>query len=90
MGWVALAELAAAVSEAGGLGVIAAGTIMVPSELQEQIRRVRILTDKPFGVDNGVLPAGQSAGLIEEVLPAGEVVRRTVDEAAKVPRWVAG
>ena len=51
MGWVALAELAAAVSEAGGLGVIGAGTNMVPSELLEQIRRVRSLTDKPFGVD---------------------------------------
>ena len=51
MGWVAHAELAAAVSEAGGLGVIGAGTNMVPSELIEQIRRVRSLTDKPFGVD---------------------------------------
>ena len=51
MGWVALAELAAAVSEAGGLGVIGAGTNMVPSELLQQIRRVRSLTDKPFGAD---------------------------------------
>ncbi len=51
MGWVALAQLAAAVSEAGGLGVIGAGTNMVPSELLEQIRRVRTLTSKPFGVD---------------------------------------
>src|SRR5439155_9229903 len=43
-------SLAAAVSAAGGLGVIAAahGT---PEHLREEIRRVRDLTDQPFGVD---------------------------------------
>ena len=39
-------------------------------------------------VENGVLPAGQSSGLIKEVLPAGEVVRRTVEEAVEVLRRV--
>jgi enoyl-[acyl-carrier protein] reductase II len=50
MAFVARAGLAAAVSAAGGLGVIAAahGTA---AELREEIRRVRDLTDKPFGVD---------------------------------------
>jgi enoyl-[acyl-carrier protein] reductase II len=50
MAFVARAPLAAAVSAAGGLGVIAAahGT---PAELREEIRRVRDLTDRPFGVD---------------------------------------
>jgi enoyl-[acyl-carrier protein] reductase II len=50
MGWVARSTLAAAVSEAGGLGVIAAahGT---PADLREEIRRVRDHTDRPFGVD---------------------------------------
>ena len=51
MGLVAQAELAAAVSEAGGLGVVGAGTSMEPDEMGEQIRLVRSLTAKPFGVD---------------------------------------
>jgi len=50
MAFVARSSLAAAVSSAGGLGVIAAahGT---PALLRDEIRRVRDLTDKPFGVD---------------------------------------
>jgi len=51
MGWVARGELAAAVSEAGGMGVIGAGSNMSPDELRDEIRLVRRLTDKPFGVD---------------------------------------
>lgn len=51
MGWVAHGELAAAVSAAGGLGVIGAGSNMTPEELQQQIRLVKSRTDKPFGVD---------------------------------------
>ena len=47
---VATAELAAAVSEAGGLGMIG-GVAYSPNELRDQIRKVRSLTDKPFGVD---------------------------------------
>jgi enoyl-[acyl-carrier protein] reductase II len=50
MGHVAHGDLAAAVSEAGGLGVIGSGT-MTPEELQAEIARVRERTGKPFGVD---------------------------------------
>ncbi|MEK7709462.1 MAG: nitronate monooxygenase, partial [candidate division NC10 bacterium] len=50
MGFVARAELAAAVSEAGGLGVIAA-VYHTPDQLRKAIRQVRDATDKPFGVD---------------------------------------
>ena len=50
MGFVARSTLAAAVSEAGGLGVIAAAHGS-PADLRAEIRRVRDLTDKPFGVD---------------------------------------
>ncbi|WP_026475967.1 enoyl-[acyl-carrier-protein] reductase FabK [Alkaliphilus transvaalensis] len=50
MAWVATAELAAAVSEAGGLGIIAAGN--APAEVVEQeIKKAKALTDKPFGVN---------------------------------------
>ncbi len=51
MGWVARADLAAAVSEAGGLGVVGAGSTMDGEQLRAEIRRVRALTDRPFGVD---------------------------------------
>src|SRR5579885_3453165 len=50
MGFVAHAELAAAVSNAGGLGCIGSGS-MSAHELREQIHRCRDLTDRPFGVD---------------------------------------
>lgn len=50
MAWVATAELAAAVSEAGGLGLIAAGG--APAEaVRAEIHKARELTDKPFGVN---------------------------------------
>src|SRR5882724_12825607 len=50
MGWVARAELCAAVSQAGGLGLIGAASLTA-KELREEIRRVREQTDQPFGVD---------------------------------------
>ena len=50
MGFVARGELCAAVSEAGGLGMIGAASLS-PEELREEIRTVRQRTDRPFGVD---------------------------------------
>lgn len=50
MAWIATAELAAAVSNAGGLGIIGAGH-MPPDILQAEIRKTKELTDKPFGVN---------------------------------------
>ncbi|MDT8901239.1 enoyl-[acyl-carrier-protein] reductase FabK [Selenomonadales bacterium 4137-cl] len=50
MAWVATAELAAAVSNAGGLGLIGAGH-MPPEPLRAEIRKAKELTAKPFGVN---------------------------------------
>ncbi len=50
MGYVARAELAAAVSAAGALGVIGAASLDA-AQLRDEIRKVRDLTDRPFGVD---------------------------------------
>ena len=50
MAWVATAELAAAVSNAGGLGLIGAGH-MPPDALRKEIRRAKELTTKVFGVN---------------------------------------
>ena len=67
MAWVATARLAAAVSNAGGLGIVAAGN--APADVVEtEIIRARSLTDKPFGVNIMLL-----SPFIEEVV---EVVHR--------------
>jgi enoyl-[acyl-carrier protein] reductase II len=50
MAWVSFAPLVAAVSNAGGLGIVG-GTIFGPDQMREEIRKVRALTDKPFGVN---------------------------------------
>ncbi len=50
MAWAGTAKLAAAVSEAGGLGVIGTGA-MTPDILQEEIKKARKLTSKPIGVN---------------------------------------
>ena len=50
MAWVADAELAAAVSNGGGLGIIAAAN-MPPELLEQQIIKAKTLTDKPFGMN---------------------------------------
>ena len=56
MQWVGRAELAAAVSDAGGLGIITALTQPTPEDLAAEIRRARDLTDQPFGVNLTILP----------------------------------
>ncbi|WP_328474962.1 nitronate monooxygenase [Actinoplanes sp. NBC_00393] len=56
MQWVGRAELAAAVSEAGGLGLITALTQPTPAALAQEIERARRLTDQPFGVNLTILP----------------------------------
>ncbi len=57
MMWVGTADLAAAVSNAGGLGIITALNHPTPEELSKEIARCRQMTTKPFGVNVTVLPA---------------------------------
>jgi NADH:quinone reductase (non-electrogenic) len=56
MMWVGRAEMAAAVSNAGGLGVLTALTQASPQALREEIERCRSLTKEPFGVNLTILP----------------------------------
>jgi nitronate monooxygenase len=53
---VGLAELASAVSNAGGLGILTALTQPTPDALAQEIARCRTLTDQPFGVNLTILP----------------------------------
>ncbi|MBO8160221.1 MAG: enoyl-[acyl-carrier-protein] reductase FabK [Thermosipho sp. (in: Bacteria)] len=66
MSWAGTSKLAAAVSEAGGLGIIGAGP-MRKDDLQREIDNLRRLTDKPFGV-NIILVSPYSDELIEVVI----------------------
>lgn len=56
MHFVGKAELASAVSEAGGLGILTALTQRTPADLAAEIDRCRAMTDKPFGVNLTFLP----------------------------------
>ncbi|MFP6660899.1 MAG: nitronate monooxygenase family protein [Myxococcota bacterium] len=73
---VATADLAAAVSEAGGLGVIGA-VAYSPDRLREEIRKVRSLTDKPFGVDLLLAPTF--------LIPRGKAPLPTAPPAEHIP-----
>ena len=78
MAWVAEYHLAAAVSEAGGLGIIGAASAP-PEIVREQIREVKKLTDKPFGVNVMLLNPN-----------AEEVARIVVEEKVPVVTTGAG
>ncbi len=56
MMWLSKAELASAVSNAGGLGIITALSFDKPEKLAEEIDRCKDMTDKPFGVNITFLP----------------------------------
>jgi NADH:quinone reductase (non-electrogenic) len=57
MHYVGFAEMAAAVSNAGGLGIITGLTQRTPENLTKEIRRCKEMTNKPFGVNLTFLPA---------------------------------
>ncbi|HEY2927973.1 NAD(P)H-dependent flavin oxidoreductase [Piscinibacter sp.] len=79
MRWVARAELVAAVSNAGGLGVLSAHTQPDAEALRLEIRRTRTLTSLPFGVNltllaanAGIDVAGYVRVVVEEGIPVVE------------------
>ena len=80
MHFVGLAEMAAAVSNAGGLGIITALTQGTPEKLESEIARCRAMTDKPFGVNMTFLPTLNSpdyAGLFRVIIDNGIKVVET-------------
>jgi len=77
MMWVGRAELVAAVSNAGGLGVLTALTQPTPEALTEEIERCRSMTDKPFGVNITVLPSINPP-------PYKEYVQAVIDSGVKI------
>lgn len=77
---VGLAELASAVSNAGGLGIITGLTQRTPQDLAAEIQRCREMTDKPFGVNLTFLPTVNSPdypGYIRAIVEGGVKVVET-------------
>lgn len=71
MSWISTPELVVAVSNAGGLGILASGPLS-PDETRASIRRIRELTDKPFGIGITLLMPGSEENAdvaIEEKVP---------------------
>lgn len=80
MHYVGLAELASAVSNAGGLGIITGLTQGTPEKLTAEINKCNDMTDKPFGVNLTFLPSltpPDYPGLIESIIKGGVKVVET-------------
>ena len=80
MHFVGLAEMAAAVSNAGGLGLITGLTQRTAADLAREIARCREMTDKPFGVNLTFLPAVTAPdypGYIQAIIDGGVKVVET-------------
>lgn len=73
LAYLAYSELAAAVSNAGGLGQITAMSLETPEQLREEIRKVRSLTSKPFGVNYAIGQHGRPFSHMLEVAIEEEV-----------------
>jgi NADH:quinone reductase (non-electrogenic) len=89
MHYVGFAELAAAVSNAGGLGIITGLTQKTPADLANEIKRCREMTDKPFGINLTFLPTVSSPdypGYIKAIIDGGV---KAVETAGNNPqKWM--
>lgn len=88
MHFVGFAEMAAAVSNAGGLGIITALTLGTPEKLANEIARCNDMTDKPFGVNLTFLPtvnAPDYPGLVKAIIDGGV---KAVETAGNNPQQV--
>lgn len=85
MHFVGLAEMASAVSNAGGLGILTGLTQPTPEDLGKEIARCREMTDKPFGVNLTFLPGFSAPPYPEyiEAIIAGGV--KVVETAGRSP-----
>src|SRR5688572_8976621 len=77
MHYVGYAELASAVSNAGGLGIITGLTQPTPDHLSREIERCRAMTDRPFGVNLTILPAFRD-------IPYADYMRAIIEGGVKI------
>jgi len=75
--WLSRAELVAAISNAGGLGIISSATFESPSDLREEIKKTKSLTDKPFGVNIPFIPTIRD-------ISYEEIIKTVIDEGVTI------
>ena len=85
MHYVGFAEMAAAVSNAGGLGIITGLTQGTPEKLANEIARCKDMTDKPFGVNLTFLPTFQAPPYPEYIQAIVEGGVKIVETAGRSP-----
>ncbi len=86
MMWVGTAELASAVSNAGGLGIVTALNQPTPEALMQEIARCREMTSKPFGVNVTILPSISPPPYEEYVQAIIESGVKIVETAGRNPQ----
>ena len=86
MQWVGRADLASAVSNAGGLGILTALTQPSPEALRAEIARCREMTDKPFGVNLTILPSTAPPPYEDYLDAALESGVRIIETAGRSPK----
>jgi NAD(P)H-dependent flavin oxidoreductase YrpB (nitropropane dioxygenase family) len=86
MQWLARAELAAAVSNAGGLGIISSFTFPDAGELRQELRKMRGITDRPFAVNVTLLPTIRPINIEEYINAAIEEGVGIIETAGRNPR----
>ncbi|MAZ90087.1 MAG: nitronate monooxygenase [Cellvibrionaceae bacterium] len=85
MQWVGLAEMASAVSNAGGLGMLTGLSQATPEDLTKEIERCRTMTDKPFGVNMTIFPTINPPpyeAYIDAIIASGVTVVETAGNGA--------
>lgn len=86
MQWISRAPLVAAVSEAGGLGLLSSSTFSSADELQAEIRKIKSMTSKPFAVNLTLMPSlvvPDYAGYIRVCAEEGVKVMETAGRPPK-------
>ncbi|HWT21260.1 MAG TPA: nitronate monooxygenase family protein [Variovorax sp.] len=86
MQWVGTAEMASAVSNAGGLGILTALTQPTPDALAREIDRCREMTDRPFGVNLTILPTVKPPPYAEYIDALIDRGVRIVETAGNSPK----
>ena len=87
---VGVAEMASAVSEAGGLGILTGLTQPTPGALRDEIERCRSMTSKPFGVNMTVFPTVSSPdyrAYAQAIIDAGITIVETAGTPAVAELW---
>ena len=85
MQWISKAELVAAVSEAGGLGVLSSSTFFTAEDLRAEIKKVKSITDKPFAVNITFLPASFEPDFDGYIRVCKEEGVKIIETAGRIP-----